>query len=414
LYFEQDYWVDNCSLYKEAIKKGKKSWNRTKIMLVGGGRAGKTSLGRALLHKSFEYTPSTEGMDTLSVGISTGASSADGSWDERQKPTSVLEEAIGAMARDMPASPPARESGILSGLKKLICPLRSDAMQLSVTDGVSVDAPTLVRKVASGELGKSGIEVSLYDFGGQDVFSCLHPFFLTRFGVSVVVFNMTWFVDENSATSAAALSCLSFWLNSVVLNTSRQGGYAPIVLVGTHKDEVSRTSEHQRISELLSSTFCRATAWASIIKYDRRHLLFFPVACTRGNDDGVMRDLRLAIEAILLMDTQMKIERPFSWYHALDSLNVIQKADQHSITYERATSVLSDCGINGSDVDEVLGFFRDMGMIIWYPEEALKDVVILDPVAYFVKPVSRIVCNPDLHCQDAHEHVSCTIMQTIR
>jgi GTPase SAR1 family protein len=130
------------NIYKEVIKKGKKSWNRTKIMLMGEGRAGKTCLGRALLGKPFENTSSTEALDTLAVGINCGAFTDNGkNWEERPQSSCVLEEAIGAMARDTPISPPPR--GIPTGLSRFLFgsrPLRRpDTTQLSVADGISVD-----------------------------------------------------------------------------------------------------------------------------------------------------------------------------------------------------------------------------------------------------------------------------------
>jgi hypothetical protein len=93
------------NVYKEVITSGTKSWNRTKIMLMGEGRAGKTCLGQALLGKPFKITPSTEALDTLSASIRIYTSQAVCTWEERQ-PSTVLEEAVIAMAEDIPLSPP--------------------------------------------------------------------------------------------------------------------------------------------------------------------------------------------------------------------------------------------------------------------------------------------------------------------
>jgi hypothetical protein len=265
-----------------------------------------------------------------------------------------------------------------------------------------------MRKVINGELGISGIDVSVYDFGGQNVFNCLHPFFLTRFGVCIVVFDMTWLIDEESTRAVEALSHLSFWLNSVVLNTKREGGSAPLVLVGTHKDTVADSSAHERISAKLSNTFYGSSAWPFILKYDRSNLVFFPVDCTQQENDEAIKDLRKAVETLLSTDmaqeaSPTKVKRPLSWYQALDALNAVGVATP-SITFDRAATVLLSCGIVESDIKQVLADFRDMGMLMWYDEKALRDVVILDPVASFVKPVSKIICDPGLHCEKAHGH----------
>ncbi len=53
--------------------------------------------------------------------------------------------------------------------------------------------------------------ISLYDFGGQSVFNVVHPFFLTRYGVYLVVFNMEW-LAKGSQHFDECLSFLLFWM----------------------------------------------------------------------------------------------------------------------------------------------------------------------------------------------------------
>jgi hypothetical protein len=43
---------------------------------------------------------------------------------------------------------------------------------------------------------------------------------------------------------------------------------------------------------------------------------------------------------------------------------------------------------------------------MWYKHKILRDVVILDPVDFFVKPVTHVICDPELHCKAAHDHCS--------
>jgi hypothetical protein len=77
----------------------------------------------------------------------------------------------------------------------------------------------------------------------------------TRHGICIAVFNTIWFTSEWSSAATETLSHLSFWLNSVVLNTRRGSKMAPVMLVGTHKDVVSTPADHRRISSLLSDAF---------------------------------------------------------------------------------------------------------------------------------------------------------------
>ena len=105
--------------------------------------------------------------------------------------------------------------------------------------------PAAQRQEAKGVLARNpDITFSLWDYGGQDVFLSLHHLFLTRFGVYVVVFDMTLLaggrLSGGTAEGAKAMRTIRFWLSTIAVHSQRQGeagGTAPIVLVGTHKDD---------------------------------------------------------------------------------------------------------------------------------------------------------------------------------
>ena len=46
-----------------------------------------------------------------------------------------------------------------------------------------------------GDVKTSKYILSLFDFGGQSVFDVIHPFFLTHYGVYIVVFSMKDILD---------------------------------------------------------------------------------------------------------------------------------------------------------------------------------------------------------------------------
>jgi hypothetical protein len=59
--------------------------------------------------------------------------------------------------------------------------------------------------------------------------------------------------------------------------------------------------------------------------------------------------------------------------------------------------------VSADRVREFVEFLRDMGVLIWYDEPGLREIIILDPVTYFVKPVIRVICQLDLHISDVHQ-----------
>jgi hypothetical protein len=55
----------------------------------------------------------------------------------------------------------------------------------------------------------SDLIVRLFDFAGQDVFCCLHSYFLPRHGVYIVVLDMNW-LNVSSPDLSTAVEYLSY------------------------------------------------------------------------------------------------------------------------------------------------------------------------------------------------------------
>lgn len=133
--------------------------------------------------------------------------------------------------------------------------------ELEPDEGLGVEQMSdLVRHFQTDEGLADAINFSVWDYGGQKVFDTLHHLFLTRYGVYPLLFNMQWLVP--SATAEEKTKCLHYlrdWLNSISVHTrDDMGQFAPIFLVGTHKDafaESERPAIFQAISILLEQEF---------------------------------------------------------------------------------------------------------------------------------------------------------------
>jgi GTPase SAR1 family protein len=427
-----------------ALNIGEMAWNRSKIMFVGEGRAGKTALAKSFMGLPFADTGSTCGMEQFRVEVTTAE--VRSTWRPADAPDSELDAAVVAMTKDMPAEVQAlkpvpsdrRTEALSAGAEhnSLADPCEEDietvpeslrgnkasAVQISVGDmHLDSDDHTLPQRcplsrqeverihstLLSGSVYRgSDLMVQLFDFAGQDVFTCLHPYFLTRHGVYVVVFNMNWLAIA-SKHLVEALENISFWLNSVAMNTRTECSeepkvrMAPIFLVGSHKDQVFSATEHVRISDLLKRTFAYSSAWKFIVENRGSGLVFFPVNSKLRSRDATMVQLKAQIERSIRCSDHVTVKRPLQWFKALDAL---QELTCPMVTLSAATDVAVQCGVSPSRITDLLDFFRDMGMIMWYNEPGLRETVILDPIAYFVKPVTRVICQLDLHNMIAHQH----------
>lgn len=89
---------------KEAVSLGMRRWGRSKIMLVGEGRAGKTGLANSIMGKPFEDTESTVGIHDLALEVTYACPSNEvnglekgGEWELYSKPEKELETVIAQM-----------------------------------------------------------------------------------------------------------------------------------------------------------------------------------------------------------------------------------------------------------------------------------------------------------------------------
>lgn len=93
---------------EHAVMLGTKRWGRSKITIVGEGRAGKTGLANSIMGKTFKETESTVGINDLTLEVKYAYRSSseqedtnrDVNWKVYTKPEKELETAIAQMVLD--------------------------------------------------------------------------------------------------------------------------------------------------------------------------------------------------------------------------------------------------------------------------------------------------------------------------
>jgi hypothetical protein len=88
---------------------------------------------------------------------------------------------------------------------------------------------------------------------------------------------------------------------------------------------------------------------------------------------------------------------PLSWMKTLDELTNLQRS---FISIEEYSSIASSCKVSSKDEYDLLRYFHEMGYWMWHDQPVLRDVIILDPIGFFVKPASLIICK---HTQDGND-----------
>ena len=245
---------------QRALALGSKPWHRSKVMLVGEGRVGKTALCNSMMGKRFEETESTVGLTQLTCDVRRATAGNKGRWTEHTKPEAGLAqlmrniETLDREAKESPSDqmsevgsqPPCDVPAFVSGTshqeqsqgKRDPATAHETKSRGGTIDGVDgsvqsiqPDVTLLIKCLADFKTNESDLILSFFDFGGQSVFNIIHHLFLTSYGVYVVVLSMVDVLDDDKRNRS--LSEMSFWMNSIAKHTrdAMTRKIAPVFLV---------------------------------------------------------------------------------------------------------------------------------------------------------------------------------------
>jgi hypothetical protein len=204
-------------------------------------------------------------------------------------------------------------------------------------------------------------------------------------------------------------------MNSIVMHTSLdelKQRTAPVAIVGTKKDVIGNIEDHKKISEILQDTFFLNSAWKSLLSvHEINGLYFFPVNNVERSSLGDTVSQLLKVSQSFLEGTSfVKKKVPFVWLKILDKIK--EKKDSF-LTLEEVEMMCEMFSFSSSEeITRMLMYFYEMGILMWINEENLRDIVILDPIEYFVKPATKIICkhiattddpSHTVHCEETHE-----------
>jgi len=452
------------SAFKEAIKFGGAApWSRSKLMMVGEGRAGKSSTVRSFLNKDFDPNlASTVGADTTST-VSVDRQDVV-NWIEKKNDGEFSEMAARAAARmirkkddettfsmfvqeekkietalfgsEAASAPPQRRS---SFALKMVTSFRRG----SVSDKPKVNAmattqgsfrarpetalqtakrppqPLLEEKDVAKQFDfelisdalsqeddpkKKKLALSIWDYGGQEVFYALHHVFLTEYGVYCVVFDMSCLVGSTATetTQSQCVSLLQFWIRSIRMHAEK----SPMFLVGTHKDKVPSHEDHLKINSVLEKRLKVATnsqVFPNIVKGGSK-LWFFPVDNSQGSKDSVIRSLREKILESVKDKDYVKMSVPIAWMRVLDLLLERRKTNPY-LTLTQVAEVAEAVGV-ATKIRDMLCFFHELGVLCYFDSSSdVRQLVVLDP-QWLVDAFTKVIRDFNLHRIDAMEDLS--------
>ncbi|CAF1216648.1 unnamed protein product [Adineta steineri] len=189
------------------------------------------------------------------------------------------------------------------------------------------------------------LEYSVWDFAGQSVYYHTHQFFLAKKAVYVLAWNIRLGAEHAG---------LDFWLSSICCHAPN----APIFVVGTHMDQVSRIDLRQ---DDLKRRYPQIAG-------------FFNVSTATG--DCVPELINTIIKTTLALP-YMDEQIPKVWLKFEDMINA---RTEDILAYKEVENIAHEAGI--FEPDEVLQavlFLHDLGSLQYFSSEHLKNYVVINP-----------------------------------
>ena len=406
-------------------------WMQGKLMVVGGPRAGKTSFVRNLLGFAFDSSLAS----TVGVALTYAhARREKQSWREMgdgERAVHAVRAAVEALEKEQ------HERELAGGGRRGAMVWDGEAQELHrpglqgrpagryrewvrAGEESDVQRETRLRLLFDPSTKANRLKMVIWDVAGQRVFNSLHHLYLTRYGVYLVVFNVAELaVDDKSET----LGFLEFWMNTVNLHAKG----APVMLIGTHWDQLAQTVAKPRNSFTPRLGFAGRSVPALARKVDgvlqetllkkfpqvRRNiaakLSFFPVS--NLTKYGV-ENLRKQIEATTKSEEAFNMKLPMKWLKLLDHLTSSEAPPWLTLTEinERA----KDFGIaSGTEIEALLRMCHEAGLLLHFTStDVLAKTVILRP-QWLLDEVSKVVRDSSIHKYDMERIERAGLLQDV-
>ena len=147
-------------------------------------------------------------------------------------------------------------------------------------------------------------KLSLWDFAGQELYYNTHHAFMANHAVYLLVFDLTRFVD--SSKRFLEYQRIHFWLQSIYTHT-----LAPVILVGTHADQVTQ-EVIEATNKILVPNLARLSLFSQYQIVSNGKAAFFAVDNSRSVLDDTSK-LRKVLKDTAQQIEPMKTEYPIKW-----------------------------------------------------------------------------------------------------
>ena len=404
--------------YRRALEFGVVRSAYARVMFIGPGGIGKSSLLRSLMNLPFkaESTSSTQLADTVTVKpVSYQWLNGDGTFWKEVTDKDELMELVGlaqlvAKAYSGEIKSPryiemmkkslssrfqgSRDTSIESMQREIVRNILTQAVEIAENDP-NVQAPLLEVLLRS------------WDCGGQAVFLDILPAFLTPRTVFLSVYDarrkltdpclIQSFKDGKVIAqqyhNATTLELLLEWMASIyaMLGTSKSDGSIPkfprIIPVGTHGDDPDVKARKEEIISNLTSKY-QNKAFAHLVK---KGVIVDNTTAGKGeNEDPGFEYIRRQVHD--LASNELAVATPVAWVLFRRVFQkVVKSSESPIVSLKLVKEVALACNNPEESIPSMLQFYHDLSVFFHYTAvPSLKDHVIADP-QWLVNEIAKLL-----------------------
>ncbi|XP_033728522.1 uncharacterized protein LOC117317727 isoform X2 [Pecten maximus] len=253
---------------------------------------------------------------------------------------------------------------------------------------LSSDQRNVIEDIMHAEHKESSEEVkgfvTIYDFGGEEVFYNTHHCFMSSNMIFVLVFDVAMCLDPER--SATGYEITEHWLTSIATYAFDGGSHdkrtPPIILVGSHLDQVSSDKEEQeKIFEKVLQKLSDNPQLSEIMKSHVRDM--FPIAnlndSTKNQD--VYESMWKKIIEIAPLQSQWQKAVPAKWVAFEHDLVMLKKRGDVILTNPDLLTLNSQSAVplEQREIMDFLRYLKLAGSFLCFDMHSKNPFIVLQP-----------------------------------
>ncbi|KAJ3117189.1 hypothetical protein HK098_006316 [Nowakowskiella sp. JEL0407] len=393
---------------QKALERGSLPVRRLKVVLVGQGRAGKTSLLRVLRDVNFdEHEKSTVFINPIEVDQHFLEN-----WQESSKTEQLLKSVYAEMhsqtiSNDRSFPNPKSNDEIATVETFAQLHVEKNPVTLFENEEVVKRLANLQGSISTSQsvdfsdtngLDPNSTTLAVYDFAGQSQYSVFQQIFITAQSIYLVIFSLhDMFSMDSDKINPMELQVVLSWLTTIHLRAPE----AKILLIGTKADKLPLIDSSQ-LSLLLS--YIPNTIKPSLVSdpgaKNPHNSQIFVTSAKHGT--GV-KNLRDVIDQAVHSSVSESGPKPVDWIRFQDKIAELVASEKCPLIYTLSDLLqitATDFRIRErEELDAVLRYFHTIGVVLYFPQNGeLKDFVFPDPqaVVNVISSVFRYIDNPPM------------------